>query len=102
MFIFQKFEYCTILFKNHAILRMLERGISKSQIIEIIEQGIEIEDYPTDFPYPSKLIYNNNNENPLHAVLALNKSESQIIVVTLYIPDVQHFEKDWITRKEKL
>ncbi len=102
MYLFQQVEYGSLLFKNHAVLRMLERGISKKQIIETIEQGIEIEDYTTDFPYPSKLVYNNNNESPLHTVLAFNKSESQIIVVTLYIPDVQYFEKDWITRKVKL
>lgn len=92
-------QYKSLLFKNHAVLRMLERGISKVQIIDTIEQGIEIEDYPTDFPYPSKLIYNNVLEAPLHIVLALNQSESQIIIVTLYIPNEQHFEKDWTTRK---
>ena len=101
MYIFQQFEYNTILFKNHAVLRMLERGISKEQIFKTLASGIEIENYPTDFPYRSKLIYNNDIENPLHIVLALNENESQLIIVTLYIPDEQHFEKDWITRKNK-
>lgn len=102
MLIFQKIEYKSLLYKNHAVLRMLERGISKEQVFETLANCIEIEDYTTDFPYPSKLIYNNNIKNPLHMVIAINENESQIIIVTLYIPDEQHFEKNWIIRKDKI
>lgn len=46
-----------IIFKDHAIIRMLERGISKKEITEVLEQGEIIEQYKDDYPYPSCLMF---------------------------------------------
>lgn len=46
-------EKSSIIFKDHAVLRMFERGISKNEIVEIIESGEIIEEYNDDYPYPS-------------------------------------------------
>ena len=57
-----------------------------------------IEDYPTDKPYPSCLIYGkSSNGDPIHCVWAYD-SETQIsILITVYRPD----PKLWIDWKER-
>jgi hypothetical protein len=89
----------TITFKDHAIIRMLERGIARSEILEVINLGEIIEDYFEDYPYPSCLMFKIVNFRPLHVVVAHNITESQRFVVTTYIPDLTKFEADFKTRK---
>jgi len=90
----------TIIFKDHAIIRMLERGIAKVEIVEVVNEGEIIEDYMDDYPYPSCLMFKIVNHKPLHVVVAHNKAESQKYVVTTYIPDLTKFEPDFKTRKQ--
>jgi len=42
----------SVFVKDHAAIRMLERGIFKSDILAVLTEGMVIEDYPDDFPYP--------------------------------------------------
>ena len=88
-----------IIFKDHAVLRMFERGISKNEIVEIVESGETIEEYSDDYPYPSSLLFKIVNGKPVHIIVAHNKSENQKIIVTVYIPDSSNFESDFKTRK---
>ena len=90
-----------IIFKDHAIIRMLERGITKNEIIETIQQGEIIEQYNDDYPYPSCLMFKIVKQKPIHIVVANNSSENQKIIVTVYIPDDTNFEPDFKTRKQK-
>lgn len=46
-----------VIFKNHAVLRMLERGITKSEVLHVIDEGEVIEIYSDDKPYPSCLMF---------------------------------------------
>ena len=94
-------EKSSIIFKDHAVLRMFERGISKNEIVEIIESGEIIEEYNDDYPYPSSLMFKMVSGKPVHIVLADNKSENQKIIVTVYIPDTVNFESDFKTRKNQ-
>jgi len=87
--------------KDHAARRMLERDILKSDILAVLNEGLEIESYPDDFPYPSSLLFKIVNDRPIHIVAAYNQSENQIIIITTYIPDQDTFEPDHITRKKK-
>ena len=79
---------------------MLERGISKKEIIEVIEQGEIIEQYQDDYPYPSCLMFKIVNHKPIHIVVADNITEAQKIIVTAYIPASTNFEPDFKTRKQ--
>ena len=88
-----------ILYKDHAILRMLERGISKNEVLEVIQKGEIIELYNDDYPYPSHLMFKMIGAKPLHVVVAYNKDEVQQIIVTVYIPDSTTFANDFKTRK---
>ena len=58
-----------VLWKKHALERMLERGISRNQVKNAILHGVIIENYPDDNPIPSLLLAVNQPE-ALHVVLA--------------------------------
>ncbi len=48
--------------------------------------GIIIEQYPDDYPHPSRLIYGNTvNNSTLHVIMSDEGTQSQII--TAYYPD---------------
>jgi hypothetical protein len=88
-----------IIFKDHAIIRMLQRSISKNDVLETINGGEIIEEYKDDYPYESCLMFKIVSGRPIHVVVANNSGENQKIVVTVYIPDFTNFEADFKTRK---
>jgi hypothetical protein len=87
-----------VLWKKHALERMLERGISRNQVKKAILQGVIIENYPDDHPIPSILLAINQPE-ALHVVLAYDAISEQCHIITAYRPDLTHFELDLITRR---
>ena len=87
-----------VLWKKHALERMLERGISRSQVKSAILHGAIIENYPDDHPIPSILLAINQPE-ALHVVLAYDAISEQCHIITAYRPDLTHFELDLITRR---
>lgn len=82
-------------------MRMLYRNISRDDLFELIQQGEIIEEYPDDFPFPSKLVFKIVDGRPLHAVVAFDEESKTRIVVTVYEPDSEHFESDFKTRKKR-
>jgi hypothetical protein len=64
---------------------MAERGIGAEDVARVIAEGKEIEGYPGDQPYPSRLQLGWMGEKPLHVVSAI--AEHEIIVITVYEPD---------------
>ncbi len=74
-------------FRTHAIQRMFERSITEEEIELVISEGEVIKKYPEDKPYPSRLILGWIDKRPLHVVVAINRENSLIIVVTVYEPD---------------
>ena len=85
---------------SHALARFLERGISRSEILNAIMRGVVVETYPTDRPYPSYLLFY-NDINPVHAVAAVDLIARLGHVITAYRPDLEHFEADLKTRRTK-
>jgi len=100
MFQIGKFTFEKYLIKDHASMRMLYRNISVNELEELMHFGKIIEDYPNDFPFPSILIFKMVNLRPLHAVIAFSAEDKMAIIVTLYEPDLLHFEPDFKTRKK--
>ena len=45
-----------LVFRVHAIQRMFQRRISKEEVQQVVATGEAIETYPTDKPFPSRLI----------------------------------------------
>jgi len=45
-----------LVFRVHAIQRMFQRRISKDEVRQVVVTGVTVESYPTDKPFPSRLI----------------------------------------------
>lgn len=89
-----------IIISVHAQQRLRQRGIKQKDIKSCIMSGEIIEQYPDDFPFPSCLIFGYSiDEKVLHVVASDEGTASRII--TAYYPNIEKFENDLKTRKEK-
>jgi hypothetical protein len=73
--------------------------MSEDEVRNAIEAGETIEDYPNDFPYPSRLVLGWYGPRPIHVVVADNSDEKENIVITVYEPDPSEWEADLKRRK---
>jgi len=89
-----------IIYRFHALRRMFERKISEAEIVEAIKNGKVIEDYPTDSPYASQLKLCVVNGRPIHTVTAINSDADEIIVITVYEPDLAVWEPEFELRRK--
>jgi len=88
-----------VIFSQHAIQQMFKRNITVSQVKYAIKNGNEIKSYPDDKPYPSKLLLVIQNEIPLHVVIAENINNSEIIIITVYIPEQDIWTNDFKSKR---
>lgn len=87
-----------LFWKRHALERMFERGITRKMVKQAILNGDIIEDYPDDYPFPSFLIGTLTPE-PLHVVVSFDLNYRTVNIITVYFPDLVHFNEDYITRR---
>lgn len=87
-------------FRVHAIERMFERGITRNDVRNVIENGEEIRAYPDDKPYPSRLILGWRGKEPMHVVAADNEADDETIVITVYVPDIDLWNPDFRSKRE--
>jgi hypothetical protein len=92
-------EFRHLIFRIHALRQMFQRRISDTEIREILDAGIIIEEYPDDTPYPSCLVSGSVNHRPIHVVMAYNNVEREAIVITAYEPDSEVWSEDFSRRK---
>jgi hypothetical protein len=90
-----------IIYRVHALQRMFERGITTADVRSVVETGDCIEDYPGDFPFPSKLLLGWRQGRPLHVVVARDESQNRTIIVTVYEPDAGRWEPGYRMRKSR-
>lgn len=89
-----------IVISLHAQLRLNERDISIDDVINAIDNGEIIEQYPKDFPFPSCLILGIAIQGKyIHVVVSMN--DDKIYLITAYVPSTDKWEADLKTRKEK-
>lgn len=75
-------------------------NLTLEEILSSVTKGEIIENYPDDTPYPSCLIYGNNEKNePIHSVWAYNKDTGYAVLITVYRPDPQKWI-NWRTRRK--
>jgi hypothetical protein len=83
----------------HATQRMLQRTISRKQVIDTLMCGQIIEEYPEDYPYPSCLVFGFLfQSNPLHVVCSIG--QESLWIITVYRPDNIKWHNDYKTRRE--
>jgi len=85
---------------SHALERMMERGIRRQQVKQVLMQGEVIASYQDDHPFPSLLLDGRMEGDVLHVVVAFDEAESYCYVITAYRPDLEHFEDDLKTRRK--
>lgn len=88
-----------VVYRVHAIERMVERGISDAAVRQILAEGKEIESYPGDFPYPSRLMLGWSESRPIHVVATDNEADNETIIVTVYEPDPERWEPGFEKKK---
>jgi hypothetical protein len=88
-----------LVYRVHALQRMQERDISDDQVHRVLSEGKEIESYPADLPYPSRLVLGWFGPRPIHEVAAENLADNETVIVTVYEPDPNEWEPDFERRK---
>lgn len=87
--------------KKHAIKRLLERGISRSEVFEALSGCEIIEQHDLKRPLPSVLVLGSFNNQPLHVMLAIDEEERTLWIITVYKPSLLEWMDDFRTRRQK-
>jgi len=80
---------------------MFSRDIKKNDVLDVIENGRLIIEYPDDKPYPSRLMLGFIKNVPVHVVFAVDKEQQSGIVITAYIPDPRLWSEDFKSRRSQ-
>ena len=84
----------------HAAEMMMVRGISRLDVLNCLQHGEIIEDYPNSFPHPSCLVFGTTVANKImHTVVGMK--EDMLMGITAYFPDTTKFMEDLRTRRSK-
>jgi hypothetical protein len=79
---------------------MYQRSISTEEVHKVVQNGTTIEDYPDDYPYPSRLMLGWCGSRPLHVVVADNSDDKENIIITVYEPAPAEWDADFKRRRE--
>ena len=93
-------ENFEIVYRLHASKRMFEREISDDDVEFLLKNGEIIERYDDDYPLPSLLLNGYSmNKRPLHLVVAVNRDEKRLVIVTIYEPNLLKWLDNFSRRK---
>ena len=85
---------------NHILERIFRRGISTDDVENALTNGEIIEQYPTDYPYPSCLVLGLTKAGKaLHVVCGSNGVE--LWLITAYFPNPFEWSDDFKQRSKK-
>ncbi|MDO9257671.1 MAG: DUF4258 domain-containing protein [Bacteroidales bacterium] len=79
---------------------MFQRSITVENVKFVLLNGILVNEYPDDKPFPSKLLFAICNNRSLHVVCSENYSDNEIIVITTYEVSTDIWGNDFVTRKK--
>ena len=88
------------IWRKHTLEKMIVRGISRAEVLEVLEKGEVIQRYDYDRPFPSALFLSFPNGRPIHVVVSMDESTASIFVITAYEPDLSIFEPDFKTKRK--
>ena len=90
-----------VLWSRHATVELVNEGWERKAVETALATSVIIEDYPTMHrPLPDCLVLGTLlNDEPLHAVIAVDTDANKLFVVTVYRPSSEEWENDWQTRK---
>jgi hypothetical protein len=83
---------------SHILERMFRRGIYMDDVISALINGEIIEQYPTDYPFPSCLVLGHTKSGKvLHIVCGSNGAE--LWLITAYTPSPADWSEDFRQRR---
>lgn len=81
----------SLLFRAHAVQRMFEREISVGKVRKALETADVIEDYSSEMPEPSRLLFGQQGKRAFHVVTS--ESSQQTTIITVYLPSADKWKK---------
>lgn len=97
-FIVKSIEADNYMLTRHAKEEMMTDNLALADILASVKRGEIIEDYPKDFPFPSCLIFGENDKGePIHTIWGYDRERQLAILITTYRPD----PKRWIDFKKR-
>jgi len=85
----------------HALKEEIREGLTAQEVEEALLRGFElVEDYPDDPRGHSCLVLIWAKEKPLHVVCTPH--EEVLIIVTVYVPSREEWDRDYRTRRKKM
>lgn len=86
---------------DHADAEAQVDNLTFNDIIETVIEGEIIEEYHTDKPYPSCLIFGKTSKgDPVHSVWGCNEKNNWVVLITVYRPDQERWI-NWRKRRRK-
>ena len=77
---------------HHARKEAKEDSLKLDEIFFSVRHGKIIEAYPSDFPFPSCLVYGDTSTGqPVHSVWAFDRETGIAILITVYRPDPERW-----------
>jgi hypothetical protein len=93
-------EQNSVRWTSHALQRLFQRGISTDDVKRVLTTGEIIEQYPSDYPFPSCLALGNTEAgNAAHVVCGSNGAE--LWIITAYFPNSEEWSQDFKQRRKK-
>jgi len=97
-YVVEGLETDNYLVTGHATEEMMADDLTLADILASVKRGEIIEDYPKDFPFPSCLIFGQNDKGePIHTVWGHDRGRQLAILITTYRPDPER----WIDFKKR-
>lgn len=95
-------RYCeegALRWTNHVVSRLLQRHISMDDVAHALKNGEIIEQYPTDYPYPSCLVLGMSLQRE-HLHVVCGDSGTELWLITVYYPNENEWTDAFRKRKE--
>lgn len=86
--------------KKHVTERLVERGITRIEVLAILNEGDVIREYTDDTPCPSALFLGLIEKRPVHVVAAYDEHNNLVHIVTAYEPSLGFFMDDFKTKRK--
>ena len=89
----------SIRWREHRIDRMRERGLRVADLVDLLRHGDLIEQDPGRRPFPTAVLRGHVGTRALHVVVGWQPAGAVLHVITVYDPDLAHFEAGMSRRR---